>query len=470
MINNVKTLNRMKSYLKSYRYTLSFIALILLWSCSSDSSDDGGSDSVSNLAVTINITGSNTANPNGDGSGIVNVSATASNAVSYGFKFGSEAEQESTNGTIQRVFTDEGTNTYIVTVKAYGEGGESINEVETFSVYVTEDSTVITPSNLVLTANIEGADTNNPYGNGTGIVNFNAQATDAVSYGFVINGASEVQSTDGTYQYTFNSVEGIENHDVRVVAYSSTGDSADLTDTIPVAFYIGAPPTWADEFFQDGSPNSENWTYDLGAGGWGNNESQTYTNNSSNVKVEDGLLKITAKANGSGYTSSRLKSQGLFKFTYGRVDVRAKLPSSAGTWPAIWMLGSNFTTVSWPRCGEIDIMEQTGTDKNKVLGTCHWFDTASSSYAGYGLDTTVSNTSSEFHVYSVEWNANSITIFVDDVQYYVLSSGSSSIANTPFDKDFFLILNVAMGGTLGGNIPANFTEDSMEIDYVRVYQ
>ena len=146
-----------------------------------------------------------------------------------------------------------------------------------------------------------------------------------------------------------------------------------------MSYYIGTPPVWADEFFQTGSPNNENWTYDLGAGGWGNNEVQTYTNSSSNVKVEDGLLKIIAKADGSGYTSSRLKSQGLYQFTYGRVDVRAKLPASTGTWPAIWMLGANFPSIGWPYCGEIDIMEQTGWDKSKVLGTCHWFDTNNSS-------------------------------------------------------------------------------------------
>ena len=461
----------MKRNINRYILLVLSIAPLVLWNCSSDSSDDGGgNNSVSNLSVTINIVGVDIANPNGDGSGVVNISATATNAVNYGFKFGSEAEQQNTSGSIQRVFTDEGTNTYIVTVKAYGNEGDSISKVETFTVYVTEDTSVVLPSNLVLTANIDGADTTNPYGNGSGIVNFNAQATDAVSYGYIIDGGTEVQSVDGTYQYAFNSVEGIDNHEVTVIAYSSTNDSIDTTDNIPVAYYIGDPPTWADEFFQDGAPNGDNWTYDLGAGGWGNNELQTYTNSSTNVKVEDGLLKIIAKANGTGYTSSRLKSQGLYQFTYGRVDIRAKLPSSAGTWPALWMLGANFPSVGWPRCGEIDIMEQTGWDKSKTLGTCHWFNTASSSHASYGLDTTVSTSTSEFHVYSVEWNATSIKILVDDVQFFVMNSGNSSIPSSPFENDFFLILNVAMGGTLGGDIPDNFAEDTMEIDYVRVYQ
>jgi hypothetical protein len=328
----------------------------------------------------------------------------------------------------------------------------------------------ITPSNLVIDVGITGLNSNNPFGDGSGVVNFSAQATNASSYGFIVNSGSEVQSIDGVYQYTFNSVEGIENHDIKVIAYSSTNNSINTSKIFAVSYYQGTAPVWADEFFQNGTPNNENWTYDLGAGGWGNNELQTYTNTSSNVKVEDGLLKIIAKANGSGYTSSRLKSQGLFQFTYGRVDVRAKLPASAGTWPAIWMLGANFTSVGWPRCGEIDIMEQTGWDKNKVLGTCHWYNTSSAGYAGYGLDTTVSNVSNEFHVYSVVWDANSIRILQDNVQYFVMSSSNSSIANSPFQNDFFLILNVAMGGNLGGAIDSNFTEDSMEIDYVRVYQ
>ena len=218
---------------KSYTFLFVSIAIAIFWSCSSDSSSDDGTDnSVANLIVTIDVAGTNASNPNGDGSGVVNISATATNAVNYGFKFGSAAEQQNTSGNIQQIFTDEGTNTYILTVKAYGDGGESISEVETFSVYVLEDTSVITPSNLVLTVSIDGADASNPYGNGSGVVNFNSQATDAVSYGYIIDGGNEVQSADGTYQYTFNDIEGVENHDVTVIAYSSTNDSIDITDTI----------------------------------------------------------------------------------------------------------------------------------------------------------------------------------------------------------------------------------------------
>ncbi|WAC02765.1 hypothetical protein N7U66_03600 [Lacinutrix neustonica] len=144
-----------------------------------------------------------------------------------------------------------------------------------------------------------GQDSNNIYGDGSGVVNFLAQATNAVSYGFVIDGGNEVQSTDGAYQHIFSAQEGIDNHDVTVIAYSSTNSAIDKSDSFAVSYYIGTPPIWADEFFIDGAPNSENWTYDLGAGGWGNNEAQTYTNNTSNVRVEGGVLKIIAKASGS---------------------------------------------------------------------------------------------------------------------------------------------------------------------------
>ena len=245
-----------------------------------------------------------------------------------------------------------------------------------------------------------------------------------------------------------------------------------FTSTKPVQGAGGANYTynnlvWEDDFNTDGTPDATKWTNDLGAGGWGNGEEQTYTNNVENAKVEGGSLKITAKSDGSGgYTSARLKSQGLYNFTYGRVEVKAKLPASQGTWPAIWMLGSNQPVVGWPQSGEIDIMEQTGDDKNTVLGTCHWFDVPSNAPASYGTNTAVTNASSEFHLYTVEWTDVSVKIYLDDVMYYELANSST----LPFNSDFFLILNVAMGGTLGGTIDPAFSEDTMEIDYVKVYQ
>ncbi|MFA9190095.1 family 16 glycosylhydrolase [Flavobacterium sp. FZUC8N2.13] len=223
---------------------------------------------------------------------------------------------------------------------------------------------------------------------------------------------------------------------------------------------------WSDEFNTDGAPDSSKWGYDLGTGqdGWGNNESQSYTQAADNVIVSNGTLKITAKKVGSSYTSARLKTEGKFDFTYGRVEVRAKLPSGGGTWPAIWMLGADYATNTWPACGEIDIMEYRGNQPNVIHGTLHY--PGRSGGNGNTNSTTIANASSEFHVYKTIWSPASITIYVDDVLFHTVPNNST----IPFNKDFFMILNVAMGGTFGGAIDPAFVESSMEVDYVRVYQ
>ncbi|MDI1303707.1 MAG: glycoside hydrolase family 16 protein, partial [bacterium] len=221
---------------------------------------------------------------------------------------------------------------------------------------------------------------------------------------------------------------------------------------------------WSDEFNVDGAPDSAKWAYDLGAGGWGNSEAQTYTNAAENVIVQGGNLKITAKKAGSGYTSTRLKSENKFEFTYGKIEVRAKLPTGGGTWPAIWMLGQDYATNSWPGCGEIDIMEHKGNQPNVIYGTLHY--PGHSGGSGDGKTTTIANAATEFHVYKAIWSPTSVKIYVDDKLFHTVLNTSS----LPFNKDFFLILNVAMGGTFGGAIDSAFTQSSMEIDYVRVYQ
>ncbi|WP_298487784.1 glycoside hydrolase family 16 protein [uncultured Maribacter sp.] len=222
---------------------------------------------------------------------------------------------------------------------------------------------------------------------------------------------------------------------------------------------------WSDEFDVNGAPNAAKWGYDLGAGGWGNNELQTYTDNAENVIVEDGVLKIIAKADGSGgYTSARLKSENLYEFTYGRVEIRAKLPASQGTWPALWMLGANFDTVGWPACGELDIMEQTGGDKNRTSAAAHYPANSGGNAPTASIENTTST--SEFHNYTVEWTTKELTVLVDNEVFFTQNNSE----DLPFNLDFFMILNVAMGGTLGGTVDPGFIEDSMEIDYVRVYQ
>ena len=228
---------------------------------------------------------------------------------------------------------------------------------------------------------------------------------------------------------------------------------------------------WADEFDNDGAPNAANWVYDIGAGGWGNGESQYYTDRSDNVKVENGSLVITAKAESFGgeqYTSARLKSQNLFEYSYGRIDIYAKLPEGGGTWPALWMLGANFDTVGWPACGEIDIMEHVGNDPGRVQAAMH---TPSSFGATENLGSTnVSNVSSEFHLYSMNWSADQISFMVDEEIFYTYNPAVKDLSTWPYDADQFIILNIAMGGSLGGAIDPAFTESTMEIDYIRVYQ
>ncbi|MGB6151789.1 MAG: family 16 glycosylhydrolase [Pricia sp.] len=382
---------------------------------------------------------------------------------------------------------------------------------------------------------------------------------------------------------------------------------------------------WSDEFDVDGAPNPNNWTYDLGAGGWGNGEAQEYTDNPENVIVEDGVLKIIARGSGdtggvkyyydditlianggttsvvedfegtapeftgfggasstvvdnpdasventstkvgeslknngaevwagtffdlpspldigtnssisvktwspkadavvrlklenqanaeefveidattttaeawetltfdlsqapnftynrvvlffdfgvspagdASYTSARIKSENLYEFTYGRVEVRAKLPSAGGTWPALWALGANFDTVGWPACGEIDIMEHVGNEANITSSALHY----PGNFGGTAVtaSTAVGTATSEFHNYTVEWTPDSIKFVVDDELVHLSFDNSG---DTPFNGDFFFIMNIAMGGTLGGTIDPNFTEDSMEVDYIRVYQ
>ena len=406
---------------------------------------------------------------------------------------------------------------------------------------------------------------------------------------------------------------------LRFTTQTDTNNSNDKLETI----YTNL--VWSDEFDADGAPNPVNWTYDLGAGGWGNGEAQTYTDSPDNVIVEGGMLKITAKntggsggvthyyddvslidANGTassledfegaapafeafggnftqvianpdasglntssmvaestkqngseiwagsyfdvdtpidfatypsisvktwspavgaviklkfenqadaqesfevdltstvaedwetltydfsaapagtynrvvlffdfgvspagdgGFTSARIKSENLYEFTYGRVEVRAKLPTGGGTWPALWTLGANFDEVGWPAAGELDIMEHVGNNPNVISSAIHYpGNSGGSAITG---STPVATATSEFHNYTMEWTPESIKFVVDDE---VIHTTFVNASDTPFNSDFFFIMNIAMGGTLGGAIDDAFTEASMEVDYIRVYQ
>jgi beta-glucanase (GH16 family) len=238
--------------------------------------------------------------------------------------------------------------------------------------------------------------------------------------------------------------------------FTSVQPTQDATDYSNLVF--------SDEFATDGAPDPTKWGYDLGAGGWGNGELQTYTNSPTNAVVQGGNLVITAVKNGNSYTSARLKSENKFEFRYGKVEFRAKLPAGAGTWPALWMLGQNYATNTWPACGEIDIMEHKGFEPNIIHGTVHY--TGRSGGNGVTSRITATNVSSTYHIYKVIWSPQSIRFYVDNVLFHTVLNTNS----LPFNSDFFLIMNVAMGGTFGGPVDPAFTQSSMSVDYVRVYQ
>ncbi|MRT92093.1 family 16 glycosylhydrolase [Ancylomarina sp. 16SWW S1-10-2] len=232
---------------------------------------------------------------------------------------------------------------------------------------------------------------------------------------------------------------------------------------------------WADEF--DGtSVNIDNWTFETGANGWGNNELQNYTNGD-NAEIIDGKLIITAKKVNDNkaarsYTSTRMISKGKQSFTYGRMEIRAKLPSGKGIWPAIWMLGENISTVSWPACGEIDIMEYVGYEPDKVHATVH--TTSGSGSNGSGSSKTLETAEEAFHIYGLLWDEDELNFYIDtpDNITHTYAPSVKTEANWPFDKPQFFILNVAVGGDWGGaqGIDNSIFPQTMEVDYVRVYQ
>jgi beta-glucanase (GH16 family) len=235
-----------------------------------------------------------------------------------------------------------------------------------------------------------------------------------------------------------------------------------------VAFYARSQYVlvWSDEF-ESTALDMAKWRFDLGGGGWGNNESQYYTSNSSNIKVENGMLNITAREEQIGnwpYTSARITTRDLFFRRYGKAEARIKLPLGQGLWPAFWMLGANISTVGWPQCGEIDIMEHVSNDP-EIHGTIHWNNNG---HVSFGDGTGCS--ADEFHVYSIEWDQNGIKWFLDGVQY-MQANIQNSINNTEeFHNPFYFLLNMAVGGNWPG-YPDNTTvfPADMFVDYVRFY-
>jgi beta-glucanase (GH16 family) len=237
--------------------------------------------------------------------------------------------------------------------------------------------------------------------------------------------------------------------------------------------YPGMNLVWSDEF--DGnSLNSANWSHETGNGqnGWGNNELQFYK--TQNTSIQNGHLVITARKEAFGgkeYTSSRIISKGRQQFRYGRVDIRAALPKGKGMWPALWMLGSNFDTVSWPACGEIDIMEMVGGNgrEKTVHGTVHWEHDGKHAQFGGEYSLTSGTLAEKFHVFSIVWDETSIRWFIDNQQYHVIDTRPAQLDE--FRRSFFFIFNVAVGGNWPGSPDATTAfPQHMIVDYVRVFQ
>lgn len=239
---------------------------------------------------------------------------------------------------------------------------------------------------------------------------------------------------------------------------------------------------WSDEFNTDGAPDPASWTYDIGDGsdteagaGWGNNEFQYYTDRPENVIVEDGMLKITAiqeDFSGSQYTSARVLTENLRQWTYGRFEARMKLPFGKGMWPAFWMLGTNSNT--WPQRGEIDIMENRGDEPTIVHGSVHGPGYSGGDAITKSYDLIDERLDTEFHVYGIEWGPNYINYYIDDVLYNQITPDDLDDEDDVWvfnDNPFFIIFNLAVGGSFAGGAPGPETifPQTLYVDYVRVY-
>lgn len=230
---------------------------------------------------------------------------------------------------------------------------------------------------------------------------------------------------------------------------------------------------WHDEFSTDGLPDAATWSYEEGL--IRNDEAQYYTSRSENARVENGCLIIEARKEeyeGSHYTSASLNTRNSNLLLYGRVEVRAKIPTGRGMWPAIWMLGVNIDQVSWPACGEIDIMENVGYDPDKIHGTVHTEAYNHMIGTQRGKTITVTKPYDDFHIYAIEWRADRIDWYYDDQKYFTFKNEGTGVQTWPFAANFYLLINAAVGGSWGGQegIDDTIFPQQYLIDYVRVFE
>ncbi len=229
---------------------------------------------------------------------------------------------------------------------------------------------------------------------------------------------------------------------------------------------------WSDEFDLDGAPDPSKWDYSLGGNGWGNQELQNYTSDAKNAYVKKGMLHIVARKEDGLWKSARLKTEGKAEWKYGYFEIRAKLPKGIGTWPAIWMLPRYAKYGNWPRSGEIDIMEHVGFDPEVIVTTAHTKAYNHRIGTQKSASRKVEGAQDGFHTYAVDWREDSITWYIDGVEAYRFDNERATTAEWPFDIPFHLIMNVAIGGSWGGQqgVDSRLKTAEMTVDYVRVYQ
>jgi beta-glucanase (GH16 family) len=254
---------------------------------------------------------------------------------------------------------------------------------------------------------------------------------------------------------------------------SSEGPATSSPTPTPAPAPAGWTLVFSDEFETPGALDPAKWGFEIGY--LRNDEKQYYTSRSENVRAEGGNLVIEARKEayqGYAYTSASVNTRRRFEFQYGRVEVRAKLPTGNGTWPALWMLGTNIDQVGWPACGEIDIMENVGFDPLRILGSVHTAAYNHTIGTQKTANVTVANPWEDFHVYAMEWYTDHIDVFVDGQKYFTFRNEGTGSRAWPFDKPQYLLLNLAIGGSWGGQkgIDDSRFPHRYLIDYVRIYQ
>ncbi|MBW6497944.1 MAG: glycoside hydrolase family 16 protein [Bacteroidales bacterium] len=323
--------------------------------------------------------------------------------------------------------------------------------------------------------------------NDPGSIKIEANARNAVKYELYVNSETDLAATNttGTFEYTFSETGTYEIH---IKAYGSSGKFITGKREVEIKFpvsvnqgfvtpleYEGYELVWHDEF-EGNALNINDWVYEVGDGcpnlcGWGNNELQYYR--AQNASVSGSTLIIEARnetIQNKNYTSARIKTQGRQSFQYGRIDIRALLPVGQGIWPALWMLGNDITSVGWPKCGEIDIMEMIGGNgrEKEVHGTVH-FDNNGHQHTGGTYTLATGTFADEYHVFTIIWDEEYIRWFVNDNKFYEVDITPDHLSE--FHQEFYLIFNLAVGGNWPGNPDSSTVfPQQMKVDYVRVFQ